>query len=233
MTEFYKTLMATFIWAGSVFMTVVAFLIAIKSAHEFYVWLQRLVITHRRDVDLSKRAMVKILGGLTLLSVVWVNGKKFYLDYKNSRQVINVSRESGVIAHKKSGTIHLAGVSKGALPSDRWATKSINLLSYRPYRGSERRVYEVIAREAEKQRNDEVLIYCYLLAIQSSPLSYHLYDKLTRVFGRRKEYLRIEELHRSALESLASMNLNKKSLKRATQEFSMRLDRTRKRPLIS
>jgi hypothetical protein len=78
-----------------------------------------------------------------------------------------------------------------------------------------------------------MIIFLFLLSIKSSPLRYHLYDELTRVYGRRKEYKNILELHESALNSLASMNLSKKRLKRAINEFSMRIDRSKMRALRS
>lgn len=231
--ELYKTEYAILAWIVTAFLAVVAFLTTIKSAHEFTVWFRTIKNDNPEKVDFSKRSAIKALGGITLLSLIWVNGRKIYTDYKNSQKVIKVSEKSGLVAHKKTGTIHLAKVSNGALPSSKWATKSIDLIRYTPYRGSELRIYEDIAREAEKQRNDEVIIYAYLLAIKSSPLSYHLYDKLTRVYGRRKEYQHILELHKSALNNLSTMNLSKKRLKRATSEFSMRVDRTKKRALLS
>lgn len=232
-TELYKTEYAILAWIVTAFLAVVAFLTMLKSGHEFIAWFRTIKADNPEKVDFSKRSAIKALGGITLLSLIWVNGRKIYTDYKNSQKVIKVSEKSGLIAHKKTGTIHLARVSNGALPSTKWATKSIDLIRYTPYRGYELRIYEEIAREAEKQRNDEVIIYSYLLAIKSSPLSYHLYDKLTRIYGRRGEYQHILDLHKSALNNLSAMNLSKKRLKRATKEFAMRVDRTKKRALLS
>lgn len=232
-TELYKTEYAILAWIVTALLAVVAFLTILKSGHEFIAWFRTIKADNPEKVDFSKRSAIKALGGITLLSLIWVNGRKIYTDYKNSQKVIKVSEKSGLIVHKKTGTIHLARVSNGALPSTKWATKSIDLIRYTPYRGYELRIYEEIAREAEKQRNDEVIIYSYLLAIKSSPLSYHLYDKLTRIYGRRGEYQHILDLHKSALNNLSAMNLSKKRLKRATKEFAMRVDRTKKRALLS
>jgi len=231
--ELYKTEYSIFAWIVMTLIAVVAFLTTIKSGYEFIAWFKSMNAENPETVDFSKRSGIKVLGGITLLSLIWVNGRKIYTDYRNREKVLKVSEKSGIIAHKKTGTIHLVGESNGALPSKKWATKNIDLIRYRPYRGSERRIYEEIAQEATNQRNDEVIIYSYLLAIQSSPLSYHLYDKLTRVYGRRKKYKNILELHKSALNNLSTMNLSKKRLKRATNEFSLRVERTEKRALLS
>jgi len=231
--EFYKTEYSILAWIVTTLIVAVAFLTTIKSGYEFITWFKSVNADNSEKVDFSKRSGIKVLGGITLLSLLWVNGRKIYTDYRNSEKVLRVSEKSGITAHKKTGTIHLVGESNGALPSKKWATKNIDLIRYRPYRGFERRIYEEIAREAVNQRNDEVVIYSYLLAIQSSPLSYHLYDKLTRIYGRRKEYKNILELHQSALKNLSTMKLSKKRLKRATNEFSLRVERTQKRDLLS
>ena len=224
-----------FFIAGIVAISVMvfSFLNTIKSGLESVTWLRSQYYEGPEQIDFSKRATMKIIGGVSLLPFLWVCGQKVYTDYKNSKKVISVSKESGLIAHKKTGTIHLAGESDGALPSKKWATRNIDLLRYRPYSGYELRIYEKIGQEAEKQRKDDVIIQAYWLAIKSSPLSYHLYDKLTRVYGRRNEYDKILELHQSALDSLKTMDLNKKRLKRATKEFSFRVERTHKRALLS
>ena len=71
------------------------------------------------------------------------------------------------------------------------------------------------------------------MAIEVSPLSYHLYDKLTRIYGRKKEYTNIENLYNNALLILPKLSLNKRSYKRANKEFTMRMQRTKHRTLLT
>jgi len=61
----------------------------------------------------------------------------------------------------------------------------------------------------------------------------HLYDKLTKIYGRRKEYDNIFELFEKALLDIDLINLNKRHKKRVRKEFTMRLERTKKRALLS
>lgn len=231
--EILKTEYGIFLWLAAAVVTVITFLASIKTAYELYEWIRGMYADNPDQVNFSKRAFLVATGGVTVISLVWVNGKKFYTDYKNSTRLITADKNSGLVAHKKTGTIHLAGVSEGTLPSEKWATKKIDLVRYSPYAGYESTIYEAVGKEAITQRNDELTIYAYLLAIKSSPLSYHLYDKLARVFGRRKEYSEILKLYEDALLSVKSMDLNKRKRKRAMSEFSARVAKTKKRALLS
>jgi hypothetical protein len=232
-SEIFKTEYSIFAWMITSVITIISIFTIFKNGHELAEWFKKLNTEKPEQIDFSRRAAIKIIGGVTLLTLVWVNGRKVYTDYKNGRKVIDVSEKSRIVAHKKSGIIHLAGRSKGALPSKKWATTKIDLVRYNPYRGAESSIYEAIASESIHQRNDEITVYSYLLAIKSNPLSYHLYDKLTRIYGRRKEYEQILELHTFALKNLSSMGLSRKRLKRAKKEFTKRVDSTKKRALLS
>lgn len=98
-----------------------------------------------------------------------------------------------------------------------------------PYAGCERKIYEEIGLQALRQRDDCVATEAYLLAIRSSPTSYHLYDKLTRIYGRQKDYLNILKIHQDALVQLPSLKLSSRQGRRAEKEFLMRIRRTKYR----
>jgi hypothetical protein len=155
--------------------------------------------------ELAKRSTIKTVAGLAFLGVAWSSGSSLYRSYLNGRKTFIVKYNKNLITNKKTGTIHLKNVSSGELPSKKWETKKIDL----------------IATEA------------YLLAIGVSPLSYHLYDKLTRIYGRKKEYTNIAKLYDDALLNLPKLSLNKRHYKRANKEFTMRMQRTKHRSLLA
>lgn len=172
------------------------------------------------------------MGG-AIAGILWGIRKEINNNYLKSQKIIVACKKSGLIAHKKNGTIHFVGVSKGNLPSAKWATNKIDLVKYHPYGGFEMRIYEAVGKEAISQKNDKATIYAYGLAIKFSPLSYHLYDKLIRIYGRRKEYNKVLELLTVALLNVEKMQLSKRLRKRAKKEFTMRIERTKKRSLFS
>ena len=226
-SELIKTEYAMFVWIAVVFISVTSFLASVKGFFEFCLWVTKVKAERTSDFNLAKRSMVKTFVGLVFLGVAWSSGTNLYRSYLNGKKVFVVTYNDNLIANKKTGTIHLKGISYGELPSKEWETKEISLVKNRPYSGSERIIYEQIGIEALTQKNDTIAIEAYLLAISFSPLSYHLYDKLTRIYGRKKEYTNIAKLYDNALINISKLSLNKRDQKRANKEFLMRIQRTK------
>jgi hypothetical protein len=61
-----------------------------------------------------------------------------------------------------------------------------------------------------------IAIKAYALAIELSPLSYHLYDKLTRIYDRKK-YTKIANLYDNAVLNVPELLLSVRSHKRANK----------------
>ena len=222
---------AIFLWVIVGLMTVSGFLASIKDFFEFLSWITKVKEERANDFDLAKRSTIKTIAGLAFLGVAWSSGTTLFRSYQKRRKIFIVKYNESLITNKKTGTIHLKSVSSGELPSKKWETKKINLVKNKPYSGSARRIYEALAVEAIIQKNDLIAIEAYLLAINSSPLSYHLYDKLTRIYGRKKEYTNIAKLYDNALLTLPKLSLSERHRKRANKEFTMRMLRTKYRAL--
>ncbi len=228
-----KTEYAIFLWIVVAFIAVAGFLASIKGFFEFISWIKKVKEERASDFDLAKRSTIKTAAGLAFLGVGWSSGSSLYRSYMNGRKIFIVKYNKNLITNKKTGTIHLKNVSSGEFPSKKWETKKIDLIKNMPYSGSARRIYEEIAAEAIAQKNDLIAIEAYLLAISISPLSYHLYDKLTRIYGRKKEYTNIAKLYDNVLLKLSKLPLNKRHHKRANKEFTMRMQRTKHRALLA
>lgn len=232
-SELIKTEYAIFLWIVVAFISVAGFLASIKGFFEFISWIKKVKEERANGFDSARRSTIKTTVGLVFLGAAWTSGLNVYRSYQNGKMSFIVKYNKNLIANKKTGTIHFKGVSSGAFPSEKWESKKMDLLKNKPYSGSSRRIYEEIAIEALLQKNDVVAIKAYILAIEVSPLSYHLYDKLTRIYGRKKEYTNIYYLYNNALLSLPKLSLNKRNYKRANKEFTMRMQRTKHRSLLA
>lgn len=232
-SELVKTEYTIFLWIVVAFTSIAGFLASIKGFFEFISWIKKVKEERANDFNFAKRTTIKTAAGLVFLGVAWSSGLSLYRSYPNSKMSFIVKYNKKLVANKKTGTIHLKGVSSGAFPSKKWESKNIDLYKNKPYSGSSRRIYEEIAKEALLQKNDLIAIKAYIMAIEVSPLSYHLYDKLTRIYGRKKEYTNIENLYNNALLILPKLSLNKRSYKRANKEFTMRMQRTKHRTLLT
>ena len=178
---------------------------------------------------ITRRNILKVAGCTALLNISGFLGKKLCIYIQKKRLFLKIRYNRDIIANSKSKVIHLRGVSNGLLPSAKRQTRQIDLDSFYPYRGYERRIFEALGVEAIKQKNDDLAVYLYKNAIENSPLSYHLYDKLTRIYGRQKEYNKIYQLFVGALDNIKNTNISKKHYRRAKMEFQFRLNRTIKR----
>ncbi|ABM03485.1 hypothetical protein Ping_1696 [Psychromonas ingrahamii 37] len=232
-SELLKTEHILFVWVIVAFIAFSGFLVSIKGFFEFIAWVKKVRLERSSDLDLAKRSTFKSIIALALLGAAWSSGSTLYRSYLDGKKILFVKFNKNLIVNKKTGIIHLKNVSAGVLPSSKWAGNKLDLVKHRPYSESSRRIYEQIAIEALKQKNDTVAIEAYILAIQVSPLSYHLYDNLIRIYGRQKEYSKINLLFNDALENLSKLNLGKRQKKNANKEFLMRLKRTEHRALLA
>lgn len=228
-SELIKTEYAIFLWITVAFLSLASFLVSIKGFFEFISWVIKVKEERTSEYNLAKRSTIKVAAGLVFLGFFWSSGSSLFSVYHNGRKTFTIRHNKSLVTNNKTGTIHLKNVSSGALPSTKWVSNKINLVRNKPYSGSARRIYEAIAVEALIQKNDFIATEAYLLAINVSPLSYHLYDKLTRIYGRKKEYSDIAKMYESAILNLSKLALNKRTLKRANEEFTMRLQRTKHR----
>lgn len=206
---------------------------AIKGLYDFIQWVKYYKDSDSSGFDSGKRTLIKASIGIFITGIFWTVGGKIYSSFTKGQHSIRMPKDSGIIINKKTKIIHYKKVTTGNFPSERNSSYLINLEKSMPYRDFEMRIFEAIGKEAIKQKKDDVAIKSYILAINSSPLSYHLYDKLTRIYGRQKMYDEILGLHQVAIENLNALNISKKRRNRAKKEFSMRVNKAMHRAAIA
>lgn len=223
------------IWLLAAFVSLAAIIGALKTLIEFYYSYKQIKsdFPKKHNLLLNRRNFIIASVFFSALPVIVISSKRLINFYKTKKRILHVIHNENLVANKKTGIIHLKNVSTGTLPSTKHSTHKINLHRSIPYSGFERRIYESLGKEALKQRKDDFAIELYNKAIDSSPLSYHLYDKLIRIYGRSKEYSKIRILFETALSNLENSNISKKRYRRAKKEFRARLNRTIFRAEIS
>jgi hypothetical protein len=165
-----------------------------------------LPVTPRR---LGKREfLVAVVGILAAGSTYWLVSS-FAGKRKRQRapmpSSVRVDDERFVL-NGRTRVLHHAKVCRGHLPVDTHAVP-LDASSGIPYihAGYSARILDEFARSAAFRGDEQAAAAAWISAIEASPASIHLYDRLVGLYGRLKQYDRIEPLLLQAIQNFQQM----------------------------
>jgi hypothetical protein len=144
------------------------------------------------------------------------------------------------VGNSETQTLHHTGACRDHLPAPaRRVAFGEGTTSYCVHRGKRVTIHETVAEQHLQNGEYEAAINSLRLAIAASPLSFHLYDKLIRIHGRLRQYDAIQSLLTDAQQFVSRQprvsgatgfaNAQLRRYDRASSEFAMRLERTKRR----
>ena len=140
----------------------------------------------------------------------------------------NELSSANIVVNARTHVLHHTSACRHPLPRDiNRVKKPSDLPDVGVHRTHEASVFEALAGDAFANTRDDEAISHLKRGLAISPLRFHLYDRLVRVYGRRKQYDEIFKELQAGLreaERLASSNaITRTDLQRARQEFEARL----------
>ena len=194
---------------------VVVGLVAWSAARAWYYWNGAPVAAPTANRGVSRRTVINV--GLLSVGAAVVLGALALRRFKRhaARHLVNLSArtvrrvpdETQWVGNRKSKTLHHRVACAAHLPRERnRSAGGVPLDDFQLHRGRAVHCADLLAQEAFRAGDIDAAERIYALALDQSPFSFHIYDRLIRLYGRTRQHSKIpavlERLRRVAGDAL-------------------------------